>query len=211
MRSKTRTNASPASNLKPSGAGDVPDLGIGTRLKHARLTRGINLLELATEAGCSESFLSKVEHDKVRPSLAMLHKIAKALEINITRLFNDDASARGPVAVMRDGQRPVITTDTLRQGPGVALERLVSGAHARLLQANIHHVAPQGSSDGNIEHVGEEMGFVLEGTLEISVAGTTYVLQKGDSFFFDSSLPHGYHNPGRIEARVLWVNTPPTF
>ena len=110
----------------------------------------------------------------------MLHKIAKALEINITRLFNDDASARGPVAVMRDGQRPVITTDTLRQGPGVALERLVSGAHARLLQANIHHVAPQGSSDGNIEHVGEEMGFVLEGTLEISVAGTTYVLQKGE-------------------------------
>jgi len=211
MKSRARAGKSPVPNQKPSDVSYAVELGIGTRLKHARLTKGMSLLELASEVRCSESFLSKVEHDKVRPSLAMLHKIALVLEINIARLFNDDPSAWGPVAVMRAGQRQIITTDTLRKGPGVALERLVSGAHARLLQANIHHVAPRGSSDGNIEHVGEEMGFVLEGTLEINVAGTTYILEKGDSFFFDSSLSHGYRNPGRTATRVLWVNTPPTF
>lgn len=184
---------------------------IGTRLKHARLTKGMSLLQLAGHVGCTESFLSKVEHDKVSPSLTMLHKIVAALEINIARLFREDSSATDPVSIMHEGERLFIKTDSLRQGRGIMLERLVSGAQARLLQANIHHVAPQGSSDGCIEHVGEEMGYVLKGKLEFLVDGKTYLLRKGDSFFFDSSLPHGYRNPGDSEASVLWVNTPPSF
>lgn len=175
------------------------------------MTKGMSLLQLADQVGCTESFLSKVEHDKVNPSLTMLHKIVAALEINIARLFSEDSSGSDPVAIMHEGDRLFIKTDSLRHGPGIMLERLVSGAQAHLLQANIHHVAPQGSSDGYIEHVGEEMGYVLEGTLEFLVDGKTYLLSKGDSFFFDSSLPHGYRNPGDTEARVLWVNTPPSF
>jgi transcriptional regulator with XRE-family HTH domain len=189
----------------------VTKLEIGTRLKHARLTKGMSLLRLAREVGCTESFLSKVEHDKVRPSLTMLHRIVAALEINIARLFNEEAGHLDPVSIMHEGARPFIKTDGLRRGPGISLERLVSGAQARLLQANIHHVAPRGSSDGCIEHIGEEMGYVLEGMLEFIVDGKAFVLKKGDSFFFNSSLPHGYRNIGKSEARVLWVNTPPNF
>ena len=51
----------------------------------------------------------------------------------------------------------------------------------------------------------------LEGEFELTVDGTTYSLKAGDSFFFRSELPHSYRNPGAIEARVLWVNAPPTF
>jgi transcriptional regulator with XRE-family HTH domain len=203
-------NPSPPPSRQPE-IGSDSRLEIGTRLKHARMTKGMSLLQLAGQVGCTESFLSKVEHDKVNPSLTMLHKIVAALEINIARLFSEDSSATGPVAIMHEGDRLFIKTDSLRQGRGIMLERLVSGAQAHLLQANIHHVAPQGSSDGCIEHVGEEMGYVLEGTLEFLVDGNTYLLRKGDSFFFDSSLPHGYRNPGDSEARVLWVNTPPSF
>ena len=38
---------------------------------------------------CSGSFLSKVENNKVRPSLAMLRRIVGALKINIASLFNE--------------------------------------------------------------------------------------------------------------------------
>lgn len=92
---------------------------------------------------------------------------------------------------MHEGDRLFIERGCLRQGPGIRLERLVSGAQARLLQANIHQVAPRRSSDGCIEHIGKEMGYVLEGALEFLVAGKAYWLRKGDSFFFNSSLPHG--------------------
>jgi mannose-6-phosphate isomerase-like protein (cupin superfamily) len=55
------------------------------------------------------------------------------------------------------------------------------------------------------------MGFILEGRLELIVDNSTYLLEEGDAFFFKSSLPHGYRNPGSIETKVLWVNTPPSF
>lgn len=188
-----------------------PDIRIGTRLRHARLTKGSSLRQLADQVGCTESFLSKVENDKVRPSLAMLHRLVVALEINVATLFSESAPADGPVSVMRAGKRPTIKMDPLRRGRGVVLERLVSNFLAHLLEANIHHVAPKGSSDGLIEHDGEELGFVLQGRLELVVDGVTYLIEKGDTFFFRSSLPHGYRNPGDIETRILWVNTPPSF
>jgi mannose-6-phosphate isomerase-like protein (cupin superfamily) len=37
------------------------------------------------------------------------------------------------------------------------------------------------------------------------------MLQTGDSFYFSSSVPHSYRNPGKTVTRVLWINTPPTF
>src|ERR1700738_208651 len=180
---RSAKNSSPPPSQQPE-IGSDSQLEIGTRLKHARMTKGMSLLQLARQVGCTEGFLSKVEHDKVSPSLTMLHKIVAALEINIARLFSEDSSATDPVAIMHEGDRLFIKTDSLRQGRGIMLERLVSGAQAHLLQDNIHHVAPQGSSDGCIEHVGEEMGYVLEGSLEFLVDGNTYLLRKGDSFFF---------------------------
>ena len=40
-------------------------------------------------------------------------------------------------------------------------------------------------------HTGQEMNYVLEGRLLISVSGKELVLGVGDSLYFDSGLPHG--------------------
>ena len=55
------------------------------------------------------------------------------------------------------------------------------------------------------------MGYVLQGELELQVNGQFFDLKEGDSFYFRSDLPHGYKNPGSKVARVIWINTPPTF
>jgi mannose-6-phosphate isomerase-like protein (cupin superfamily) len=62
-----------------------------------------------------------------------------------------------------------------------------------------------------LQHEGEECGYVLEGRLELRVGSKKYSLGRGDSFFFPSTVPHTYHNPGKVIARVVWINTPPTF
>jgi transcriptional regulator with XRE-family HTH domain len=187
-----------------------PEIKIGMRLKHARLSKRLRLRELAEALGCSESFLSKVENDKVRPSLSMLHHLVGVLETNIAALFadpNDDS----PVLIMKAANRPIIRTDPLLHGPGIALERLIATAKGSLIEANIHCVDPGGHTDGEITHDGEEIGYVLTGKLELRVEGVPYLLHEGDCFFFRSELRHGYRNPGSIVTRVLWVCTPPTF
>jgi transcriptional regulator with XRE-family HTH domain len=190
------------------GAAD-PLLGVGARLRHARLIRGFRLKDVAREAGCSESLVSKVENEKLEPSLHVLHKLCGALEIALGELFGD-ANGGSPITT-RPGERPVIELDSLRRGKGIRMERVIPYARGHLLQGNIHIIAPGGSSDGTIAHQGEEVGYVIAGEVELTVNGQSYALSAGDSFCFASHLEHGYRNVGRSEARIFWVNTPPTF
>jgi transcriptional regulator with XRE-family HTH domain len=200
------TRGSPSRRREKAPRGE--NLLIGAYLKHARLNRRRSLRQLSDEVGCSESFLSKVENDKLRPSLAMLHRIVSALGVSIGKLFVAGNGADSTVTVVKADSRPILKTGHLRSGKGIALEALVPTSIAVLLEANIHRVAPGGSSRGLIQHQGEEMGFVLEGKIELNVQGKKVSVSKGDTFFFQSHLKHGYCNKGKKEAQIVWINTP---
>lgn len=209
----TKASATKGSRkLAQSPGKRTEEVRIGGRLKHARLIKGLRLQDLANLLDCSESFLSKIENNKVRPSLSMLHQITVSLDISISTLFAGQNEAElDQIQIMRATERHVIRTNPARKGPGIALERLVAMERNTLLEANIHCVEAGGHTDGTISHEGEEVGYLLEGELELELNGIWYSLKQGDSFFFQSSIPHGYRNPGKKMTRVLWVNTPPTF
>lgn len=183
--------------------------GLGVRLKHARLLAELTLKQVAAQAGCSESLISKLEHDAASPSLAMLHRLALALNTNISELTAETWDHEDPVQTASRRSRTRFVKRN-KEG-GIELERLTPSRKGMLLQGNIHIIAPGTLSDGLIEHQGEEMGYVLNGTIELTIGEKTYSLSAGDSFHFPSHLPHGYHNTGDEETRVLWVNTPVTF
>jgi transcriptional regulator with XRE-family HTH domain len=184
------------------------EVRIGAKLRHARLRRELSLKELAEKVGCSVSALSKIEGQKANPSINMLHKICSALDTNLAELFSTED---GPTVVTRSAERPRIETDQVRRGTGILLERLVPYSTGYLLQGNVHVIEPGGGSEQGLIHEGEEVGYVIEGQLELVVDGNTYLAAAGDSFFFRSNLPHSYRNPGETVTRVVWVNTPPTF
>lgn len=184
-------------------------LKIGARVKHARKVKRLTLKELAVAVGCSESLLSKIENDKITPSLQMLHKIVGKLDIAIGNLM--EPSNKSSEVVTRKGERPVLTFEENQVGDGTQIEWLIPQTDMQLLQASIHIVVPGAGSKGVITHEGEEMGYVLEGSLSIEVGGETYEVSEGDSFFFQSHIPHGYVNNGSEVARILWATTPPTF
>lgn len=182
---------------------------LGTRLRLARQTRGLTLKALADEAHCSESLLSKIENGKASPSLPMLHKLVKVLGTNIGWMFEEADGEEG--IVFRAGTRPLISLDPLRRGEGISLERIIPYSPGHLLQCNIHHVEEDGESAGPIEHVGEEVGYVIAGEIELIVRDEVFRLNPGDAFVFKSELPHHYRNVGKGRASIFWVNTPPTF
>ncbi|MGI8742133.1 MAG: cupin domain-containing protein [Bryobacteraceae bacterium] len=53
--------------------------------------------------------------------------------------------------------------------------------------------------------------FVTRGRLVIYLKDREFQLRSGDSFYFESKAPHRWINPGKTEAVILWINTPPTF
>lgn len=186
-----------------------PSLGIGARLRHARLMRGARMKDIAQAAGCSESLVSKIENNKLEPSLQVLSRLCGILGINLRDLFSPEQ--HDDTIVTRNTQRSVVEMDPLRQGHGIMMERVIPYARGHLLQSNIHVVAPGGSSFGMISHEGEEVGYIISGEIELFVGDKTFKLAAGDTFCFRSEIGHGYRNSGPGEARILFVNTPPTF
>jgi transcriptional regulator with XRE-family HTH domain len=185
---------------------DVPLIEIGTKLRFTRRLRSLTLKDVATATGCSESLLSKIENGHATPSLRMLSRLTRALGLTVGQLFAQRADPDD--IVMRAATR--VTFDTEQDGKG-RVEPLAPHSGGHLLECHLHYFAPGTSSGGDIQHDGEEFGFVLEGEIELSVAGRRYVASAGDSFSYRSERPHSFRNNGSKEARVLWINTPPTF
>jgi quercetin dioxygenase-like cupin family protein len=82
----------------------------------------------------------------------------------------------------------------------------------KIMEPHIFHIAPGASSGGSYEHEGEEFIYVLQGKLEMWLDELErYVMEQGDSLYFESSLAHRWRNLSDEETVLMWVNTPPTF
>ena len=188
---------------------ESPEIRVGLKMKHTRLLKGLTLKQLAELAGCSESLLSRIENGNANPSIKMMHRVALALGMPVSGLFQENVDSSD--VVMRHGERPTVGTDQVRRGKGSKLEALIPSGRVNLLSGYINDIEPGGGSEGVLQHEGEEFGYVLDGEIELTVDNRSYQLREGDSFYFRSERPHSYINNRKKVAHVLWVNTPPSF
>ncbi|MDB5874113.1 MAG: transcriptional regulator [Ramlibacter sp.] len=194
---------SPPSDRRPRRPADVSQdpVAVGGSIRGTRKLKGLKLREMADQIGCSESLLSKIENGRISPSLAVLGKIAKCLQISVAELFSPDESQK---IVFQAGSRQVLSL----HGAGSSVERLVPPDGDHLLEGNLHTLQPGAGSRAMLSHEGEEVGYVIEGEFELTVGQQVFTLGAGDSFTFRSEARHAYRNPGKVAARIIWVSTP---
>jgi len=191
--------------LKREGLVHAPRDGaagaIGGRLRQLRLKKGTSLATVAKAAGISVGFLSALERSQMSASVGTLRKLARYYKTNILDFYD---TAEPNKHLVRPDARKV-----LQAGAGVRMELLAWGN--TVMEPHLFRITPNAGSGESYTHVGEEFLFVLKGELQIFLRGEEYRLKSGDSFYFESAVPHTWNNPGRSETWVLWVNTPPTF
>ena len=182
----------------PADARQLP----GQRFRRLRLRRKLSLAQVARATGVSVGFLSSLERGQMRCSIATLRRIARFYKTNIISLFETNGDAQ---RLVRPSQRKILETSA-----NVRMELLAWGNTA--MEPHLFRVKPGGGSGESYAHEGEEFLHVLRGEFELWLHEEGhYHLKRGDSLYFQSSTPHRWKNPGRTEAWVLWVNTPPTF
>ena len=175
---------------------------LGPKLKRLRARTGLPIADAAKRAGISTGFLSSVERGQANASVATLQRLATSYGVTVMDLFQAPKSRE---RLVRPAERRV-----LEMHSGVRMEMLSSGA--TMLQSMLFRVAPLSGSDGSYSHQGEEFIYMLAGTLEMWLDEMEcFVLNEGDSFWFESTLGHRWFNPGKVDAVLLWINTPPTF
>ncbi len=188
--------------IRPSADGNASATSaIGAHLRTLRSRRRLSLAQVANAVGISVGFLSALERSQMSGSVGTLRKLARFYKTNILDFFDTNGAGGRRV---RPSERKV-----LEAGVGVRMELLAWGN--TVMEPHLFRVAPEAGSGDPYTHEGEEFLYVLRGELEITLDGEEHRLKPGDSFYFESSTPHRWKNPGKKETLVLWVNTPPTF
>jgi mannose-6-phosphate isomerase-like protein (cupin superfamily) len=62
-----------------------------------------------------------------------------------------------------------------------------------------------------LQHKGEEGGIVVEGKVELTVGEEVFILEKGDSYYFNSELPHRFRNPFEQPCQLMSATTSADF
>jgi transcriptional regulator with XRE-family HTH domain len=186
---------------------------MGDRLRAERRGHGLSLRELAGRLGVSPSLISQVETGRATPSVSTLYAIASELGVSLDDLlFNGrPGGARTPQAppsVPSPVQR-ASTRKRIQLASGVTWERLTTESEPGVEFLHVVYEVGGASSPANAfqRHAGHEWGYVLSGTLHVTIAFDDYVLNPGDSISIDSTVPHRLWNDGAEPVHGIWFVT----
>lgn len=159
---------------------------LAQRLKKLRKDRGMTLEQVASQAGLTRGWLSKVENFRVTPSVTALASISNALGVSMSELF-EGLEARPPILIVPKGQGQVITRD--EDVSRLVYESLASGRPSRQMDPFVLRVPPSDQRPP-FSHAGEEFLFVLSGEVDLEYADRAFPMLAGDSAYFDGEHPH---------------------
>lgn len=169
---------------------------VGQKIREIRQRRQLSVTELSARAGVSKSLISQIELGTTNPSVTVLRSVANVLDVPLFTLFIEENA--GEALVRRSERRQLLVP-----GSRVVRELLVPDVHRRLIVITARfHPGDESSHEPSI-HQGEECIVVLEGTIEIEYNGRALSLDEGDSFYFDSKVPHFFRNVGTEDAEIL--------
>ncbi len=180
-------------------------LDVGTHLKSVRQMYGLSQRELAKRAGVTNGLISLIEQNRVSPSVSSLKKVLDGIPMALADFFTLDLAEKPQVFFAR--------ADLKNIGTGQVDLRLVGGRLGGRSMSILHehYAANADTGEEMLAHAGEEGGVIVKGRIELSVGGETRVLNPGDAYYFKSSLPHRFSNPGPDECEIVSASSPPTF
>ncbi len=192
---------------------DTASFDIGARLLSMRKAANLSQRQLAERADMPHAQISVIEQNKSSPSVSTLRKILSGLDMTMADFFDSERrTPTGPFFGAGDLQdltgklHALDTTDPT----GRMSFRQIGDARRHNLQL-LHEVYETGADTGEsrLAHFSNEGGFVIEGALEVSVGDDVRVLGPGESYLFDSRIPHRFRNVHGGRTVVISACTPP--
>jgi transcriptional regulator with XRE-family HTH domain len=181
---------------------------ISTNIQRLRKKARMTLQDLADRTGLTKSYLSKIERKKQTPSFSAMNKIAVALGVDSTFLLAEKSEKIEDVRLSftRKGMRKVINPlDRLPEGTlhNIRFEAMAFDKPGKNMNPLILTMTQEPAPV--FQHEGEEFLFVLEGRHEFTYGDQKYVMEKGDSVYFDAAVPHTGRAVGGKQTQVLVV------
>ena len=175
---------------------------IGKRIKSARNKKRITLENLAIETGFTKGYLSKVEKSLKAPPVSTLGKIARALGVTISSLLGEESPAV-PICHIKKSERTLIARDGT--GFGYSYESVAHKFTNKMMEPFVLTLPVHPKKRTLYQHEGQEILFVLEGTMKFLHGAQEFVVEEGDCVYFDSGIRHFGESVGDKAVKCFMV------
>ena len=182
---------------------------IGEKIKNLREMKNISVEEIAERSGLSVEQITRIEGNEDFPSLSPLIKIARVLGVRLGT-FLDDQQELGPVICRKESRENEagigFTNNATTKHKFMSYHTLSQDKSGRHMEPFMVDILP--AKDINFifsTHEGEEFIFVIEGVIEINYGNKIYILNEGDSIYYDSIVAHHVHTGNDKPAKILGV------
>lgn len=188
---------------------EPPDFGhgsTGAALRRIRQGRNLSLNEVAAGTGISPSFLSLVENGRSDITIGRLTRLVEYFQISINDILPSPEAAEPDV--VRAAERRLI------HSPAEGIDVFMLGVTNRRLMMPMLLVFEPGAKLAEYgSHPGEEFLHVIEGTLELTLMGSSpRILEVGDSAYYPGDRLHLFSNSSdRHPLKVICVDSPPNL
>jgi transcriptional regulator with XRE-family HTH domain len=179
---------------------DAPNLGTGIRTERQR--QNLTLAHVAEQAGLSPSALSQIERGVTDPSIGSLRRIASALGVPFFQFLVEPTIVE---PVVRRADRRTITFPNR----DLAYQLLTPNLRGPFEVLALDLAPGAASGEEAIGHDSEECLLVLEGSVDVELAGQVYALDVGDSISISRNMPHRVVNRGLRSAELITIISPP--
>jgi transcriptional regulator with XRE-family HTH domain len=180
----------------------VEEAELGKRIQQYRTNKGLTLQELAEKTGLTKGYLSKIEKAEKAPPVSTLINIAKALNISISEIFGEVVE-NSPICLVKKSERHNIVRDGTVFG--YAYQALAHKFHNKHMEPYVLTLPLHPKENALFQHKGEEILFVLEGTMRFFHGEKEFIVEEGDCIYFDGSIPHYGVCEGNKEAKCFMV------
>ena len=161
---------------------------IAERLAGLRDALEITPEEMAKVCNISAEEYLKLETGTVDISVSILHQISQAYGVELTTLMFGDEPKMSTYFITRKGKG--VTVERTKAYKYQSLAAGFAGRKADPFKVTVHPKPADEPMYLN-SHPGQEYNIVLQGRLLLQINGKEFILEEGDSIYFNSELPHG--------------------
>ena len=159
---------------------------IGARLRELREVCDYSVEALAAELGISPELYASYEENGKDVPISVIYEIANKFKVDFTEIVTGQSAKLETWHMIRKGGGKIIN-----RNPEYHFEDLAFRYANKVMQPLLVTLEPTDAVAKLITHSGQEFNLVLEGTVIVTLGDKDFVLNEGDSIYFNPTIPHG--------------------
>ena len=164
---------------------------IAQRIRELREILDVDAADLAKQVNVSVAEYNQYENAESDIPIGVIYAVAAALNVDPTVLLTGDAPRMSDYTIVRQGRGV-----SVERYKGYKFSSLAFNYIGRQFDPMIVDLDPMEKPPELVVHGGQEFNYVLKGTVQLVIGSREFLLEAGDSAFFNPMTPHGQRAVG---------------